>query len=99
MGYAKLVIVVDETVDPFDLKQVMWAISTKFHSRDDLMVLPNLSVVPLDPGSSPPGITHKMVIDATTPVAPDIRGHYSQPLGRPQNTDAWRVKLMEMLNA
>ena len=99
MGYAKLVIVVDETVDPFDLKQVMWAMSTKFHPADDLIVLPNLSVVPLDPGSTPPGITHKMVIDATTPVAPDVRGHYSQPLDRPQDTGLWRQKLMEMLNA
>src|SRR5258708_38209444 len=33
LGYAKIVIVVDETVDPFDLKQVMWALSTKVKSR------------------------------------------------------------------
>jgi len=98
MGYAKVVIVVDETIDPFDLKQVMWAVSTKFHPAHDLIVLPDLSVVPLDPGSSPAGITHKMIIDATTPVAPDVRGHYSQPLDRPLGTDAWRAKLMEMIN-
>src|SRR5258707_15803996 len=28
LGYAKVVIVVDETVDPYNLPQVMWAIST-----------------------------------------------------------------------
>jgi UbiD family decarboxylase len=55
MGYAKVVIVVDETVDPFDLKQVMWALSTKFHPAHDLIVIPDASVLPLDPGSSPPG--------------------------------------------
>lgn len=31
LGYCKVVIVVDETVDPFNLPQVMWAISTKLH--------------------------------------------------------------------
>jgi UbiD family decarboxylase len=98
MGYAKVVIVVDETIDPFDLKQVMWAVSTKFHPAHDLIVLPDLSVVPLDPGSSPPGITHKMIIDATTPVAPESRGHYSQPLDRPAGTDIWRARLEEMLH-
>ena len=98
MGYAKVVIVVDETIDPFDLKQVMWAVSTKFHPAHDLIVVPDLSVVPLDPGSSPSGITHKIVIDATTPMAPESRGHYSQPLDTPVGTDHWRAKLMEMIH-
>lgn len=98
LGYAKIVIVVDETVDPFDLNQVMWAISTKFNPADDLVVLPNMSVLSLDPGSNPKGITHKMIIDATTPVAPDIRGHYSQPLDTPLDTDQWEARFREMLN-
>jgi 4-hydroxybenzoate decarboxylase len=29
LGYAKIVIIVDAEVDPFDLKQVMWAMSVK----------------------------------------------------------------------
>lgn len=99
LGYAKIVIVVDETVDPFDLKQVMWALSTKFHPAHDLIVLPDMSVVSLDPASSPPGITHKMILDATTPVAPDVRGHYSQPLDAPPGVDAWIKRLKEMQNA
>ncbi|WP_292708819.1 UbiD family decarboxylase domain-containing protein [Nostoc sp. NMS2] len=98
LGYAKVVIVVDETVDPFDLNQVMWAIATKFNPADDLVVLPNMSVVPLDPSSNPKGIAHKMIIDATTPVAPDVRGHYLQPLDTPLGTDLWEAKFREMLN-
>lgn len=98
MGYAKVVIVVDETIDPFDLKQVMWAVSTKFHPAHDLIVVPDLSVVPLDPGSSPPGITHKMIIDATTPIPPESRGHYSQPLDTPAASNAWRARLLEMMH-
>ena len=39
----------------------------------------------------------KMVIDATTPVAPDRRGDYGEELDKPQGTDAWRQKLAAML--
>lgn len=91
LGYTKVVIVVDEDVDPFDLPQVMWALSTKVNPASDLVNLPNMSVVELDPGSQPSGISNKLVIDATTPVAPDVRGHYGQPVGTcPKPAGGWR---------
>ena len=37
LGYAKIVIVVDEDVDPFDLKQVMWAMSVKVNPAGDMV--------------------------------------------------------------
>ena len=42
LGYAKIVIVVDEDVDPFNLTQVMWALSTKVNPAGDLVPIPNL---------------------------------------------------------
>ncbi len=93
LGYTKVVIVVDEDVDPFDLPQVMWALSTKVNPAGDLVNLPNMSVLELDPGSQPPGISNKLVIDATTPVAPDTRGHYSQPVRDLPETERWISKL------
>ncbi|MEK3803470.1 phenolic acid decarboxylase BsdC [Bacillus subtilis] len=98
LGYCKMVIVVDEDVDPFNLPQVMWALSTKMHPKHDAVIIPDLSVLPLDPGSNPSGITHKMILDATTPVAPEIRGHYSQPLDSPLTTKEWEQKLMDLMN-
>jgi 4-hydroxybenzoate decarboxylase len=98
LGYAKVVIVVDETIDPFNLNQVMWAVSTKMHPAHDLITVPGLSVLPLDPGSDPVGITHKLIMDATTPVAPETRGHYDQPLDTPLGTEVWEKKLQEMLH-
>jgi vanillate/4-hydroxybenzoate decarboxylase subunit C len=97
MGYAKIVIVVDETVDPFDMKQVMWAVSTKVNPAGDVTILPNLGIDLLDPASEPPGISHRMIIDATTPVPPDRRGSFGQELDSPQQTDEWRKKLSAML--
>ncbi|MEC1748564.1 phenolic acid decarboxylase BsdC [Bacillus mojavensis] len=98
LGYCKMVIVVDEDVDPFNLPQVMWALSTKMHPKHDAVIIPDLSVLPLDPGSNPSGITHKMILDATTPVAPETRGHYSQPLDSPLATKEWEQKLMDLMN-
>ncbi|MCY8907544.1 phenolic acid decarboxylase BsdC [Bacillus atrophaeus] len=98
LGYCKMVIVVDEDVDPFNLPQVMWALSTKMHPKHDVVTIPDLSVLPLDPGSDPSGITHKMILDATTPVAPETRGHYSQPLDSPLTTKEWEQKLMDLMN-
>ena len=97
LGYCKAVIVVDETVDPFNLAQVMWAMSVKFHPAHDIVTVPNASVLPLDPSSEPPGITHKVVFDATTPIAPEDRGHYSQTVGAPAGTAAWERTIKEML--
>ena len=73
LGMGKIVIVVDEGVDPFDLQQVMWAVSTKFNPAGDFVRIPNLCVQDLDPASQPAGITDKIIIDATTPVSPDLR--------------------------
>jgi 4-hydroxybenzoate decarboxylase len=75
----------------------MWALATKFHPDHDLLVLPGMSIVSLDPGSLPPGITHKMVLDATTPMAPDVRGRYSQLLADPAGTSDWETRLRALL--
>jgi 4-hydroxybenzoate decarboxylase len=97
LGYATIVIVVNENVDPFDLNQVMWSISVKVNPAQDVMIFPNLSVNLINPAGQPPGIIHKMVIDATTPIAPDRRGHYGEELDIPQRTDVWRKKLAALV--
>ncbi|MFG1711288.1 non-oxidative hydroxyarylic acid decarboxylases subunit C [Nonomuraea sp. M3C6] len=99
LGYVKIAIMVDEDVDPFNLPQVMWALSTKVNPAGDLVQLPSMPVMGLDPGASPAGITDKLVIDATTPVAPDTRGHYSQQVRDLPETAAWTAKITAMLSA
>ncbi|WP_031465855.1 non-oxidative hydroxyarylic acid decarboxylases subunit C [Sciscionella sediminilitoris] len=93
LGYIKTAIMVDEDVDPFDLPQVMWALSTKMNPAGDLVNIPNLPVLSLDPGSQPAGITNKMILDATTPVPPDDRGHFGQPVQDLPETADWISKL------
>jgi 3-polyprenyl-4-hydroxybenzoate decarboxylase len=91
-----MVIMVDEDVDPFNLPQVMWALSSKVNPRVTWPVAEYVGAG-TDPGSSLAGITDKLIIDATTPVAPDNRGHYSQPVQDLPETKAWAEKLTAML--
>ncbi|MER5748793.1 non-oxidative hydroxyarylic acid decarboxylases subunit C [Streptomyces sp. NPDC002088] len=93
LGYATTVIVVDEDVDPFNLPQVMWALSTKMNPDGDLVVVPNLPVVELAPQARTPGIVDKLVIDATTPVEPDRRGNYGTPVSDLPEAAEWLTRL------
>ncbi|GAA1891081.1 non-oxidative hydroxyarylic acid decarboxylases subunit C [Actinomadura bangladeshensis] len=93
LGYAATVIVVDEDVDPFDLPQVLWAVSTKMNPAGDLIQVPNMPVLGLAPQATTPGITDKLVIDATTPVAPDGRGNYGNQVRDLPEAAEWLVRL------
>ncbi|MEW1826993.1 non-oxidative hydroxyarylic acid decarboxylases subunit C [Streptomyces sp. NPDC088196] len=96
LGYAATVIVVDEDVDPFNLPQVMWALSTKMNPGDDLIVVPNLSLMELAPQSNTPGVSAKLIIDATTPVEPDNRGNYGNQVRDLPEMGEWLTKLQQL---
>jgi UbiD family decarboxylase len=96
LGYAATVIVVDEDVDPFNLPQVMWALSTKMNPSDDLVVVPHLSLVELAPQSNIPGVNAKLIIDATTPAEPDNRGNYGNQVRDLPETGEWIAKLQQL---
>jgi UbiD family decarboxylase len=99
LGYVAQVILVDEDIDPFNLPQVMWAMSSKVNPKDDVVIIPNLSVLELAPAASPAGITSKMIIDATTPVSPDDRGNFSTPAKDLPETKEWIGRLQSLIAA
>ncbi len=96
MPYSKIIIVVDEFVDPFNLPQVMWAMTTRVRPDKDVTLIPNCPGMPLDPSSEPAGMHTKMIIDATTPVPPDI-GRETELLDRPEKADEWLYYIKEEL--
>lgn len=65
--YLKLVVVVDEDIDVFDDKQVLWAMATRMQASNDLFVVPKGAAALLDP-SSVQGMADKVGIDATAPL-------------------------------
>ena len=94
MPYTKIVIVVDEYVDPFNLNQVMWAIASRVKPAKDVAIIPNCAGMPLDPSSNPPGMHDKMIIDATTPVAPEPNPRPVEMLTPPADTEKWEKFLL-----
>ena len=79
------------------IRTASWAISVKVNPSGDIVTIPNLPENLLDPAGVPNGISSKMIIDATTPVAPDRRGDYGEELDTPEGTDAWRGKLADLI--
>ena len=64
--YVKIVVVVDEDVDLFNLADVMWAVSTRTRAEKDIMFLHGAMGAILDPTSDPEDHTlTKVGIDAT----------------------------------
>ncbi|MFX8477627.1 hypothetical protein ABTL82_19275, partial [Acinetobacter baumannii] len=87
---------VDTDVDPFDLNQVMWALSTRTRA-DDIIVLPNMPAVPIDPSAVTPGKGHRLIIDATSFMRPDPIGEahlVSPPTGAHIDNLAQRIREM-----
>lgn len=63
----KLVIVVDEDIDPFNIEHVMWAVATRCRPERDVIIFPHLLGGNLDPAAEEIGTTCGMGIDATRP--------------------------------
>lgn len=63
----KLVIVVDDDVDPRDPAQVEWAVAFRVQADRDVVIIGGQKGVPLDPSSPEPGIGAVMGMDATRP--------------------------------
>lgn len=73
----KHVILVDEDVDIFDSRDVLWAMNTRFQGDRDIVTIPGVRCHPLDPSSRPEyspsisdiGVSCKTIFDCTVPFA------------------------------
>lgn len=97
MPYTKIVTVVDEFVDPFNLEQVMWALASRVKPDKDVAIIPNCPGMPLDPSSYPAGMHTKMIIDATTPVPPEPNPRAVELLEPPAKTAEYDAIIRELL--
>lgn len=68
--YTKWIIAVDDDVDPTDINDVLWALSTRCHPTEDVDLLRNTWSTGLDPSRFPPEMRPygaKMLINACKP--------------------------------
>lgn len=78
--YTKFVIVVDETINIRDPRQVVWAISSKVDPVRDVFILPNTPFDSLDFASEKIGLGGRMGIDATTKIPPETEHEWGATL-------------------
>lgn len=69
--YLKNLTLVNDDVGPFDLNQIIWARPTR---ANDIIVIPNMPTVIIDPAAEIPGKGHRLLIDATSSMPPDPAG-------------------------
>lgn len=96
-AYAKIIILVDEFVDPFNLEQVMWALTTRVKPSKDVSVIQNCAGMPLDPSSYPAGMHDKLIIDATTPVPPEPNPRSVELLKPSPATPKWEAMFRDFM--
>ena len=91
----KMVICVDEDVDPWDPQDVLWAVGGRSQADKDFVIVPD-TVPSLDPSQSLHHTTCKVGIDATKSRPPY---HRSEPIGwilPPEKTEDWKKEIMNM---
>lgn len=80
----KHVFLVDEDVDPFDINDVIWAMTTRFQGDRDVITIPGVRCHPLDPSNDPTfdpsirdhGIACKTIFDCTVPY--DLKDRFQR---------------------
>lgn len=78
--YTKWVIVVDESVNARDWKDVMWAVSTRMDPARDITVIENTPIDYLDFASPVSGLGSKIGLDATDKWPPETDREWGREL-------------------
>lgn len=92
----KHVILVDDDVDIFDSRDVMWAMNTRFQGDRDIITIPGVRCHPLDPSAEPEydpsipdrGISCKTIFDCTVPF--ELRDYFVRAKFMDIDMDKWK---------
>ena len=95
--YPKFIIIVDEDVDPFNLQQVLWAITVRFRPERDLVVIPNAPGSTVDPAHLVRGLATKVIIDATKPTFPDLPTSEASIVEIPPEVSLWTERIRKSM--
>jgi 4-hydroxy-3-polyprenylbenzoate decarboxylase len=76
--YTKWIIVVDETINARDWKDVMWAVATKMDPARDITVIEHTPIDYLDFASPESGLGSKIGLDATDKIHPETKREWGE---------------------
>ncbi|MFQ6111342.1 MAG: UbiD family decarboxylase [Nitrospinota bacterium] len=90
--YLRLAVAVDDDVDVFNEREVLWAINTRCDFTRDLLLLPETMGTLLDPTATQDALTSKVGIDATKPLGP-----FAERLTLDESAQRWARELLGRL--
>jgi 3-polyprenyl-4-hydroxybenzoate decarboxylase len=92
-----LIIVVDDDVDPFNLQQVISALTVRCRPERDLVIIPNAPGSTLDPAHLVRGLATKVIIDATKPAFPDLPLADASIVETPGESAVWMEEILKKM--
>lgn len=78
--YTKYIIVVDDDIDIYNWKEVIWAISTRTDPKRDSTFIENSPIDYLDFASIESGLGSKLGIDATNKIPPETKRNWGKKI-------------------
>jgi UbiD family decarboxylase len=75
----KLVIVVDDDIDPADWTQVEWALAARFRGQEDLIVIPGAKADRCEPQERDLTVTKIGIVATTQPGSPAGKFEFVRP--------------------
>ncbi|WP_204112413.1 UbiD family decarboxylase [Shimia biformata] len=93
-SYTKLVIVVDDDLDPSNWDDIAWALATRMDPGRDLMLVDGTPMDYLDFASPEPGLAGKLGIDATTKIGAETHRDWGEVMRTDPGDVAWAQDLV-----
>lgn len=93
-SYTKMVIVVDEDIDPANWDDIAWALATRMDPGRDVMMVENTPMDYLDFASPEPGLAGKMGIDATNKLGAETTRDWGEVMRTDPEDAAFAADLL-----
>lgn len=96
-SYTKMIVVVDDDIDPKNWDDIAWALATRMDPSRDVMLLENTPMDYLDFASPQPGLAGKMGIDATTKIESETNREWGKVMMTSDKDAAFAADLVARL--
>lgn len=96
-SYTKIIVVVDEDIDPKNWNDIAWALATRMDPMRDVMLMENTPMDYLDFSSPKPGLAGKMGIDATTKIDSETNREWGNVMKTSKKDAAFAADLVSQI--
>jgi len=96
-SYTKIIVVVDDDIDPKNWDDIAWALATRMDPVRDVMLMENTPMDYLDFSSPKPGLAGKMGIDATTKIDSETNREWGKVMKTSKEDAAFAADLVSRI--